>query len=99
MFCQFIWTFLPLSIYHLHHIQKLYLGKYPFLHKQSAKSLLLDHLGHEEFFKGTNLFRIKAECYRTSLKIYHQFVFHFPPFSAISIKSRVEIILNFFRRL
>jgi DNA-binding transcriptional regulator YiaG len=45
----------------LHHLQKLFLGEYPFLNEQPSKGFLLDDLGHEKFFKGDNLFRVKGD--------------------------------------
>jgi hypothetical protein len=36
---------------------KLPLGEYPFLNNQPREGFLLDYLGHEEFFKGNDLFR------------------------------------------
>jgi hypothetical protein len=50
----------PLPIHHLHHLQKLLLGEYPFLHKQPGKGSLLDNLGYEEIFKGNDLLRVKG---------------------------------------
>jgi len=37
-------------------LPKLLAGEHPFLHKQLDESFLGNHLGHEEFFKGDDLF-------------------------------------------
>jgi len=50
-------------IYQLHHLQKLFLGKYPFLHKQPSEGFLLDYLRHEEFFKRYDLFIFSFNCH------------------------------------
>ena len=54
-------------IHHPHHLQKLFLRKYPFLHKQPGEGFLLDHLRHEEFFKGNGVFRVKGDCHENLL--------------------------------
>jgi hypothetical protein len=56
---------LHLPIHHPHHLPKLLLGENPLLDKQSDKSLLRYHLGHEELFKGNDLFRIKTDCHKS----------------------------------
>jgi hypothetical protein len=51
-----------LPIHRLHHFQKFLFGKYPFLDKQSGKGFLGYDLGYEEFFKGDDLFRSRADA-------------------------------------
>jgi hypothetical protein len=47
-----------LPIHRLHHRQKPLLREYPFLHELTCQSFLLDHLGHEKFFGGADLFAV-----------------------------------------
>ena len=47
-----------------HRFQKLLLGEYSLFNKQSAEGLLGSHLGHQEFFKGEELVRVKDDCHR-----------------------------------
>src|SRR4030042_2241716 len=69
-----LWFTFHLLINCLHHLQKLLLGEYPFLHEQSGKGFLLDHLGHEEFFKGNDLFWVKWGCHRDLPKVLFCFI-------------------------
>src|SRR4030042_6593039 len=56
-----------LSIDHPHHLQKLFLGKYPFLHKQSGKGFLLDYLNIRSSSKETIWLRSGGLPLRTPL--------------------------------
>jgi len=47
-------------VYPSHRIQKLLFGKYTFLNKQPGEGFLLDYVGHQEFFKGNDLFGVKG---------------------------------------
>jgi len=51
---------LPLPIDHPHHLHELLLGDYTFLHKQPGEGFSMDYLGHEEFFKGDELFVVEG---------------------------------------
>jgi len=65
-------TLLHLPVNHLHHLQKLLLDDYSFLHKQLGGGFLLDDLRHEESFKGNDLFRVKAVPFVFTVLVYHK---------------------------
>ena len=55
-------------INYLHHLQKLFLGENSFLDKQSGEGFLLNHLGHQKFFKGNDLFGVEGVAIETSIE-------------------------------
>jgi len=59
--CDLRWSRAPphSPIHCIHHLQKLLLGEYSLLHKQSGKGFLLNYLGHEEFFTREKTVEIK----------------------------------------